>query len=206
MIHQLSLESIKLLLVGDHRCRHRHAILHLKSPQNIHCILSLSQENMTKLLSNLQSRKIMHQPNVSHLILWSKISLANCNRSLLTCDKQIIHIQQKNERIISNHDEIEIRICITLLKTYPLQESILEYQALGACFKPYKAFFSLQTWDSLPWISKPWGCSTETSSCMIPLRNAVFTSIWWIFQPIYATMEIAALIEEYRTTNAKISS
>jgi hypothetical protein len=39
-----------------------------------------------------------------------------------------------------------------------------------------------------------------------PFRNAVFTSIWWIFQPISAAMEITALIEVYLATGAKVSS
>ena len=41
---------------------------------------------------------------------------------------------------------------------------ILQYQALGACFKPYNAFFRSYTLSSLPLIEKPSGCSIKISS------------------------------------------
>jgi len=68
-INQIKLKSVQVLQVGCHRRRHWPAICHLKYPQDIHCIFSLSQENQTCPLPHLLSQKIMHQPNFLHLKL-----------------------------------------------------------------------------------------------------------------------------------------
>ena len=54
-----------------------------------------------------------------------------------------------------------------VVSTLPLEKSFfkrnalnLSYQALGACFKPYKAFDNLKTWLGKSCCSKPGGCST----------------------------------------------
>src|SRR5713226_7216999 len=109
---------MKLLPVGNHRCRHRPAILHPKSPQNISCILPLSKENMSRLLPNLHAQIIVHQPYISHLKLLCQVSLAMCNETLSTGDEQIINIQQKNKCLPSNHNEVEVGISLTLLKSH----------------------------------------------------------------------------------------
>src|SRR5713226_8016551 len=101
---------MKLLPVGNHRCRHRPAILHPKSAQNISSILPLSKENMPRLLPNLHPQIIVHQPYISHLVLQSQVSLAVCNETLGTGDEQIINIQQKNKRLPPNHNEVEVGI------------------------------------------------------------------------------------------------
>jgi len=55
----------------------------------------------------------------------------------------------------------------SVVSTFPLvkpfsKRNLLKrsYQALGACFKPYRAFFNLNTWLGLSEFSKPGGWST----------------------------------------------
>jgi hypothetical protein len=45
------------------------------------------------------------------------------------------------------------------------------YQALEACFKPYKAFWSLKTWFRNLELSKPEGYPILTSSSIYPFRK-----------------------------------
>ena len=80
------------------------------------------------------------------------------------------------------------------------------YQALGACFGPYNAFFSLSTW-SKKWGSwNPFGCSTNTSSFKNPFKKALFTSIWYNLKFIIHTMERRIRIDSSLTTRANDSS
>ena len=79
------------------------------------------------------------------------------------------------------------------------------YQALGACFKPYKARLSLHTLEGSPADSKPSGISIYTSSSNFLLRNAVFTSICLILHFLFAAMVKTALTVEKRTTGANVS-
>jgi hypothetical protein len=64
--------------------------------------------------------------------------------------------------------------------TYPYSSKknlSLAYQALGTCLSPYKAFESLYTLLGCLGLLKPSGCLTNTSSCMTPFSNVLFTSI-----------------------------
>ena len=45
-IHQLGIWSMKLLLIGDHRCQHGSTILHVESVKDVHNILPLPQKQM----------------------------------------------------------------------------------------------------------------------------------------------------------------
>ena len=56
------------------------------------------------------------------------------------------------------------------------QNSVLAYQALGACLSPYNDFFSLHTRDGL--VENTWGCCMYISSVRSPFRKAHFTSMW----------------------------
>ncbi|CAL9128552.1 unnamed protein product, partial [Musa textilis] len=49
--------------------------------------------------------------------------------------------------------------------------------ALGACFRPYRALVSLNTWLGNREFSNPGGCSTYTSSEIKLFKNALLTSI-----------------------------
>ena len=60
-------------------------------------------------------------------------------------------------------------------RRYDVRQS---YHALGACFSPYKAFFNRSTWFGKWGSWNPFGCSTNTSSCKISFKNALFASIW----------------------------
>jgi hypothetical protein len=65
-----------------------------------------------------------------------------------------------------------------VLSTEPILKSLesrkdfkRSYQALGACFKPYKAFWSLKTWFGNLELSKPGGCLTYASSSIYPFKK-----------------------------------
>lgn len=90
-----------------------------------------------------------------------------------------------------------------ILKIYA---AILAYGALGPHFKPYRDLFSLQTLVSMLFISNPSVFSIYTSSSMVPFRNVVLTSIWWIFHPIVAARETKDLILVYLVVGEKVSS
>lgn len=57
---------------------------------------------------------------------------------------------------------------------------IRRYHTLGDCLNPYKVFLSLHTNFFLFFCTKPYGWSLKISTYIIPLKNVVFTSIWWI--------------------------
>ena len=71
---------------------------------------------------------------------------------------------------------------------------------------PFNAHLSLHTCDSLLKVSNSYVYSIYTSSSINPLRNVVFTSIWWIFHPIYTDSANIDLIDEYLATGGKVSS
>ena len=82
-------------------------------------------------------------------------------------------------------------------------EANLSNQALGACFKPYKALCNLHT--KLDPLQKPSGCVIYTSSWRMPLRKALLTSNWRITQfwdnaKLRTTRMVAGL-----TTGEKVS-
>ena len=54
----------------------------------------------------------------------------------------------------------------------------VSYWAWGAYLRPYSALLSLYTMSGCFGSSKPGGCATYTSSSILPLRKALFTSIW----------------------------
>ena len=88
-------------------------------------------------------------------------------------------------------------------KRYVVRRS---YQALGAYFSPYNAFFSLNTW-SRKWGSwNPFGCSTNTSSFKIPFKKALFMSIWYNLKFIMHAIERRIWIDSNHATGAKDSS
>ena len=66
---------------------------------------------------------------------------------------------------------------------------ILLFEVLGACFRPYNAFFSLQTLFSEFGISNLDGCVTYTSSLRCAFRNADFTytyfSLEWVGKHLF---------------------
>lgn len=55
--------------------------------------------------------------------------------------------------------------------------SNLSYQALGAYFNPYKAFFNLNTMFSLLGQTKPYGCFIYTSSLRSPFKKTLLHPI-----------------------------
>jgi len=54
----------------------------------------------------------------------------------------------------------------------------LSYQALGACFKPYKALSNLKTKFRCVGSTNPEGYSTNTSSSINTFKMALLASIW----------------------------
>ena len=88
--------------------------------------------------------------------------------------------------------DVDCMLIRTLNKTISLL-SIWEFQAQGACFSLYKAFFKWYTLSSSPSTTKPSGYSTYTSSSSMPFKNADLTSSWYIFQLWCATREINIL-------------
>jgi len=83
---------------------------------------------------------------------------------------------------------------------------ILVSQARGAFSSPYTAHLNFHTCNSLSKVSNLYGFSIYMSSLITLLRNVVFTSIWWIFHPIYADTPRIDLMDEYLSTGAKVSS
>jgi hypothetical protein len=52
-----------------------------------------------------------------------------------------------------------------------MNDSNFLYHYRGACFKPYKLFFNLHTWCSLPLTMNLSGCSMYCSSSRSPCKN-----------------------------------
>jgi len=68
--------------------------------------------------------------------------------------------------------DIESKLCDNFVKFL--------CHSLGACFEPYNDFTSLHTLFSCSSPMNPSGWSILISCSRYPLRNAIFTSIWWI--------------------------
>jgi hypothetical protein len=79
------------------------------------------------------------------------------------------------------------------------------FQALRACFKPYKAFWSLNMVRKLGTL-KTRGYLTYNSSSIYPFKKALLTSVWKRLKPFEATKAKRIIMALKRATGAKVSS
>ena len=119
----------------------------------------------------------------------------------------IIYIYLNNKKIIFLMQDEQSFINFSSFKTFLSRKELsLSYQALRACFRPYRAFVSLKTWWRNVLFSKLGSCLTYTSSKMKQFKNANLTSIGYKIKPLYAAKASNILMASNFALGATVSS
>ena len=114
-----------------------------------------------------------HWRRVSFAVLHSKLLQAVFEVFLLRYEDAVAllsYLKTKEELQLSHHGHL-------ILLLHHISKLFTVLQARGACLRPYSALLSLYTMPGCFGSSKPSGCATYTSSSILPLRKALFTSI-----------------------------
>ena len=71
-------------------------------------------------------------------------------------------------------------------------------------FQPYSGLFNLYTSFGLWGLTKPFSCSIYTSSCNIPFKKALLTSIWYNLKFKWLAIAKSILMDSNLATGAKV--
>ena len=165
---------------GWHWRRVSLAVLHSKLLQAIFEVFLVRYEDVVALLTDLRTKEELQLTHHGHLILLLHHVPKLITISLVSAaEDNVIHIDlaHKQFTIVCLREESGIQG--TRFESFALQQ-VFEcvIPSTRGLFEAIQCLVSLYTMLGCFGSSKPGGCATYTSS-ILPLRKALFTSIWY---------------------------
>ena len=166
--------------------------------------------SLSTIIHKIRSLKIIlkkSRPNHHFKLTLHKIREILAQSFISSSKDNIINIYMYYNEVLANFSSEKSYIYFfPFIKPFSKRKQlILSYQARGACFRPYMAFWSLKTWSRSVWSSKLGGCLTYASSSIKPLKKAFMESIWKNFMFLWAAEESMILITSSLETGARVS-
>ena len=179
----------------------------MESPKYLIDILALRHKQLPILLPHFHAKEVVNETHVFHLKFSCKVLLARHDQLISTYQYENINIKNNDQLPTFYRDVVQVRIRFTLCEAQ-LGEVVVDSSvpSTRCLLQPIQS--SLESAHMRLTIEglKTFWLSMYTSSSILPLRKAVFTSILWILQPIYADSANIDLIDEYLATGEKFSS
>ena len=151
-----------------HWCTNSFSIIHSKLLEHVLDILALTHKCAILHLLDLKTKEVTKLSNHGYLKLTCHHLAKLLTKILIGWSKyDVINIDLQHKQVFSNLLDEKSGVNLAIMNPLESRKSLnLSYHALGACFKPYNAFFNLYTWLGFLSSSKLGGYSTYTSSLM----------------------------------------